>query len=290
MNVLVCIKPAPPGSAIDYAKDSGRPCVRDSLRLSNGDAAALQFALELRASHGGAVTVVSAGGERVETWLRHCLDQGADRALRIDHAPADATPDTARAARLVAAMAGIERMDLVLCASRSADIGSGYFPYALAEAAGLRVLSRVVEVHVEAREVTVVRRLERGWRERYRLRLPLLLAVEEDLRAPRHVALFSASHRHAMRRAIEVVQPAPAIESSTTALVAVALELPQPRRRPRAQQRSATSARDRLRRKPLNAVAPQAPAQPGGDADALAAQLIVMIRKWLDTVADEPSA
>lgn len=290
MNILVCIKPVVPAGAVEYAKDTGRPCLREGLRLSNGDAAALEFALDLRAAHGGAVTVVSVGSVAVERCLRHCLDQGADRALRIELPPTDAAPDTARAARLVAAMAGIERMDLVLCASRSADLGSGYFPYALAEASGLRVLSRVIEVFVAADGVTAVRKLERGWRERYRLRLPLLLAVEEELRAPRHVALFGESHRRAMCRSVEVLQPAAAVEPSTTALEGAALELPQPRRRPRAQQRPANSARDRLRRKPLQAVASKPAAEPGGDVDALAAQLLASIRTWLAPVTDEPAA
>lgn len=291
MNILVCIKPAVPGTAIRYAKDSGQPYALETLRMASADAAALQFALELRAAHGGRVSVVSVGGERADEWLQHCLDHGADRALRIDELAVAERQDTARAARLIAPLVREEDVDLVLCASRSADMGSGFFPYALAAAAGFPVVTRVVEVGVDAGELTAVRKLERGWRERYRLPLPLVLAVEETLRAPRHVAMFSHDHRRGMHRTVEVLHSAAvaAVDASTTGLMAAALRLPQPRRRPAARQRAVTSARDRLRRKPAGAPALAPAAQTGGDADAIAAQLIAKIRSWLVRVTDESS-
>ena len=291
MNILVCIKPAVPGTAIRYAKDSGQPYALETLRMASADAAALQCALEMRAAHGGRVSVVCVGGERASEWLQHGLDHGADRALRIDGLAVAGRQDTARAARLIAQIVREERVDLVLCASRSADMGSGFFPYALAAAAGLRVVTRVVDVSVDADGLTAVRKLERGWRERHRLPLPVVLAVEEALRAPRHVAMFSQDHRRGMRRTVEVLRSAAvaAPDASTTNLVAVPLRLPQPRRRPPARQRAATSARDRLRRKPASATAPAPAAPTSGDADAIAAQLIARIRSWLTRVTDESS-
>lgn len=288
MNILVCLKPATPASAIRYATDSGLPYAPDTLRLAETEAAALQFALDLRATHGSVVTVVSAGSARVDPWLQHGLDHGADRALRIDDAASGGLQDTARTARLIAASLREETFDLVLCASRSADSGSGYFPYALAAAADLRVVTRVIDIVVDAGEVIAQRKLERGWRERHRLPLPLLLAVEEDLCAPRHLALFSARHREGMRRVVELRQPDSSVASGDFA--SPALSLPQARRRPPPTQRAATSARDRLRRKPAATATATAPPVPAGDTATLAADLLAKIRRWLDRGTDESSA
>ena len=88
MNIVVCIK-----QVIDVTfpfaldPDTIEPLAADIFyKINPADACAVEAALRLREGHGGSVTVIGCGPERVETALKACLAMGADKAVRIDAA------------------------------------------------------------------------------------------------------------------------------------------------------------------------------------------------------------
>lgn len=267
------------------------------VHVGETDDVALQAALDLRNRQGGTVTVASVGDERADACLQRCLERGADRALRIEYAPAGGETDTTVAAWLLAEIVRSERAELVFCASRSGDLGSGFFPYALASAAAYALVTGVIEFELAGASLTAVRKLERGWRERYRLELPVVIAVEDELVRPRHVAVLGRSHRQALSLSVEC-RSAPALNvdgKRSSALLETDLTLPQPRRRPVARNKPRGSSRDRLRRKRSAATAEggegsKQAVRLDGEPEDIAKQLVASIRGWLEKVNDESTS
>jgi len=293
VNIFVCIKPQVRAREVVYAADTGQPLRPVSVQVGESDDVALQAALDLRSRQGGTVTVVSAADEKADPCLKSCLERGADRALRIEYSVADGESDTGTAARVVADAIRSERAEVIFCASRSGDLGSGFFPYAVSRAASCGLVTRVIELDLTGNRVSAVRKLERGWRERYEIELPAVIAIEDELARPRHVAVLGRSHRQAIDLPVEcraAAQPDTGAESRY-ALREVGLTVPQPRRRPVARAKPRGSARDRLRRK--------RPAAAGdnkmqavrleGDPEDIGRQLVSAIRGWLETAPDESS-
>jgi len=293
VNIFVCIKPQVRAREVVYAADTGQPLRPVSVQVGESDDVALQAALDLRSRQGGTVTVVSAADEQADPCLKRCLERGADRALRIEYSVADGESDTGTAARVVADAIRSERAEVIFCASRSGDLGSGFFPYAVSRAASCGLVTRVIELDMTGNRVSAVRKLERGWRERYEIELPAVIAIEDELARPRHVAVLGRSHRQAIDLPVEcraAAQPDTGAESRY-ALREVGLTVPQPRRRPVARAKPRGSARDRLRRK--------RPAAAGdnkmqavrleGDPEDIGRQLVSAIRGWLETTPDESS-
>jgi electron transfer flavoprotein alpha/beta subunit len=294
VNIFVCIKPQIRGREVAYAADTGQPLRPATVQMGETDDVALQAALDLSSQKGGAVTVISAADERADALLKHCLERGAARALRVAYSPVRGESDTGAAARMVAGVVGPERADLIFCASRSGDLGSGFFPYAIASEISGGLVTRVIELDLTGEGITAVRKLERGWRERYELELPAVIAVEDELARPRHVPVLGRSHRQAMDLPVEC-RAAAVVEADgerSTALLEVALTVPQPRRRPVARAKPRGTARDRLRRKRPTASGDDktGPVRLDGDPEAIGRQLLTAIRGWLEKSKDEPSS
>ncbi|MQA94366.1 MAG: putative mycofactocin-associated electron transfer flavoprotein [Streptosporangiales bacterium] len=142
--------------------------------------------------------------------LRDALAMGTTRAIRAEVAPG--TPGTAASVRrsAEALAAALTTCDIVLCGDYSDDGGTGAVP-ALLAAAGDRAqaLGLVkVEPDTDPGVVRAERRLDRGRRERLRVRSPMVLSVEGTAARPRRAALPALLH--AREATIEVVPAAPA--------------------------------------------------------------------------------
>ncbi|MGO8877509.1 MAG: mycofactocin-associated electron transfer flavoprotein beta subunit [Acidimicrobiales bacterium] len=172
---------------------------------SPSDEAALEWALRIAEATGGHVVVMSAGGPRCDEMLRAAVAAGADRAVRLQlsaTAPSAVVAATLAAgvrsvvaapAHLPAGVAGgsdaaeavLPAGVVVCCGDASADRGSGSVPAFLAgELAAAQALGLVAVVVPPPSQspagvvLEVERRLERGRRERLRLRAPCVVSVE----------------------------------------------------------------------------------------------------------------
>jgi electron transfer flavoprotein beta subunit len=162
--------------------------------VSPADQAALEWALRCAERWGGQVVAVSAGPAEADAILRDALAVGAARAVRIDQAPFATSPVVAG----VLATA-LEPCDLVWCGDVSTDRGSGSVPAFLAGRLGVGQALGVIEVvlHDEPGRAGVVRRLDRGRRERLTVTGPAVVSVEGAAarlrRAPLAAAIASRS-------------------------------------------------------------------------------------------------
>ncbi len=148
--------------------------------LSASDAAALEHALRLAEAWGARVLALSAGGLECEAGLREAAAVGAETrrvALRSTYLDDLVTDEQDLARSLVAALGG-ERPDLVLCADRSADRGTGALPAFIAHELGVVQAPGLVSLELQGGDLIAERRLDYGRRERLRVPLPAVCSVE----------------------------------------------------------------------------------------------------------------
>jgi electron transfer flavoprotein beta subunit len=145
-----------------------------SAGASDADQAALEWALRTGEAWGHAVVAVTAGPELADAVLRDALAAGASEAIRVD-LPAGA-PSEAVAAGLAPHLSGC---DIVWCGDASLDRGSGSVPAYLAAHLGAAQALGLVQIDVgPAGELTALRRLDGGRRERLRVTAPSVCSVE----------------------------------------------------------------------------------------------------------------
>lgn len=232
LKIAVCIKQVPDPLSVEIDPLNGAISTgRLAYIINPPDLESVELALRWRDKFGGEVHVVSAGPERVGKALRDCLALGVDSVTRIEPArTVESSPS--RTARDLAEVIKPLGIDLVLCGTRSADNSSGQVPGRLAERLGLAQVTSVVAASLDIEgengpTIEVERKLERGKRERLRVALPALLALEPGIAEPRYAAL--PAYMAAQQAVIPAVRPAsPAKSKAAVRLVATRPPRPRP--------------------------------------------------------------
>jgi electron transfer flavoprotein beta subunit len=167
---------------------SGGAAVRDTglRRLVNpDDLSALEIAAALADARDAAVTAVAVGDERLDDALRLALSMGATRAVRVwDHAMEDG--DAVAEARVLRRVLEITRPALFLTGSRLLDRGDDPAPLLACASAGLAAASAALSLRLEPNRAEVVRRSEKGSRERVALPLPCAVLFDAAAAEPRY--------------------------------------------------------------------------------------------------------
>jgi electron transfer flavoprotein beta subunit len=192
--------------------------------MSAADAAALEWALRAGEAWGQPVLAVTAGPAAADAVLREALAAGAARAIRVDlagHADSDVVAG-ALAVELLGA-----GVTAVWCGDHSLDRGSGSVPAYLAAELGVAQALGLVEIELADYEVTALRRLDGGRRERLRVPGSSVLSVEGAAARLRRASLPAAM---AARTAPMDVRPGPG--SGLTADPILRPFRPRPRVRP----------------------------------------------------------
>jgi electron transfer flavoprotein beta subunit len=191
MKIIVAIKQVPERDAQVRINAAGKWIEEADLQyaLNESDAYALEEALQLKEKHGGEVTVVSAGPERVGQTIREALAKGADRAIYV--ASDDlGSRDALGVARLLAAAIQPENPDLILTGLQSEDLGLGQTGVILAEVLGLPHASLILHVEKTETGLTVKRELEEGWFQTIELPTPAVLTIQSGGNKLRYATLM----------------------------------------------------------------------------------------------------
>ena len=137
---------------------------------------------------GGEVVVVSIGPERVTQSLRTALGMGADRAVHVKDAEADAS-DALGAAKILAAVAKAESPDVIFTGLMSDDGNFAAVGPMVAELLGVPSTTSVMKVQQTNGSITAERELEGGALEVVELQRPCLLAVQTGINQVRYASL-----------------------------------------------------------------------------------------------------
>lgn len=213
MKIIVCVKQVPDTSVPVDIEQDGKNIVEDGLvyMVNPEDLCALEAAVRLKETAGGEVTVVTLGPPRAEEALRSCLAMGADRAVFLRD-EAFAGGDSFATATVLAQAIGKMKYDLILTGSQTIGGGNGQAPAMVAELLGLPFVSGVTSLELAAgagagaadREITLLRKLERGDREIIQCSLPAVVGVAEGINSPRYASLPAVIE--ALRREIAIVK------------------------------------------------------------------------------------
>ncbi len=212
MNILVCVKQVANPELQYRIRDDALDIVRDNLtfQVNGPDEYALEEAVRLKEAHGGKITAIAAGPERVTEVLRQAMAKGADEAVRLDM-PDGREFDPAYTGRALAQAIQEMEFDLVLRGVQSDDYAHGATGPILASHLGIPHASVVTKVEVEGERVRVSRELEGGLEEQVILPLPALLTIQFGINEPRFASV--AAILRATRQTIQEVTFTPLEEA-----------------------------------------------------------------------------
>lgn len=163
MNVVVLLKQTPDTESVIRISGDGKSIVTDDLKwiINPYDEFAVEAALRLKEKHGGSVTILSWGPQRVVESIRTALAMGADSGVLIDD-PALEGSDSLGVARALAAAAKELNPDIVVCGSRAVDYDLAQRGVMVAEFLGWPHLALAVTLSSDGGSVAVDRPIEGG--------------------------------------------------------------------------------------------------------------------------------
>lgn len=203
MNIVVCIKQVPDVPTIRI--DSKRmTIIREGVEsiINPLDTIALEAAMELRGEE-GSITVLSMGPPQSKEALLEALAFGADRAVLLTD-KAFAGADTLATSHVLAkAVSHMEQFpDLILCGQHTIDSDTGHVGPQIAEELHLPQVCGVKEIHPE-KDFLSLKRLNDGFLDTLRVRMPVLLTVSKDLCASRHIPMGDLERAFTDRQVIQ---------------------------------------------------------------------------------------
>lgn len=195
MRIVVCVKQVPAGTAVKIDPETKR-LVREGVEavMNPFDLPALETALRLRdtigaaGAVGGEVIALTMGPPKAEGVLREALALGADRAVLLSDRRFGGSDTWATSYVLSRALQTLGDVDLVLCGKQAIDgdtaqVGPGIAAHcAWAQATEVDAIETPV---IPDGTITARRRSGPGHTDRFRLRLPAVLAVTQDIHESR---------------------------------------------------------------------------------------------------------
>lgn len=185
MHIVVCIKQVP-----DSAQIRVHPVTNTIMRqgvpaiVNPYDLFALEEALRLKDQFGGRVTVLCMGPPQAEDSLRKCISFGATDAILVTDrafAGADTLATSFALASAIRKISEEQAVDLVFTGKQTIDGDTAQVGPGVAKRLGMNLLtyvSKINEVDLDGRSITVERRAEGGV-QRLKTTLPSLITMLE---------------------------------------------------------------------------------------------------------------
>jgi len=187
MHIIVFVKQVPDTTDVKLDPKTGN-LIREGLDsiINPDDRHALEAALDLKAVHNAAVTVISMGPPQAIDALSEALGMGADRGILLSDRAFAGADTWATSFTLGKAVETVGDYDLILCGRQAIDGDTAQVGPQVADTLDLPQVSYVFDIETIATDRLVVkRRLEDGY-ERVECRLPALLTVIGQLNTPRY--------------------------------------------------------------------------------------------------------
>jgi electron transfer flavoprotein beta subunit len=190
MHTIVCVKQVldpeiPPAKfkidpeAKEVIPPPGVPPV-----ISVFDERAVEAACRLKDKHGGKITVISMGPEKVSDVVKHAISMGADEGFVLQDEAFESLDSFGTAYVLGKAIQKIGGYDLVLCGRYSADWGAGQVGSILAEILGIPVVTLACDIEAVDEKLRVKRMVKDGY-EVLEAPMPSLVTVSSEIGLPR---------------------------------------------------------------------------------------------------------
>lgn len=188
MNIAVCIKQVPDTETRIKLSDDKTFVVEDDINfiLNPYDEFAVEEALKITEEHGGEVTVISLGPDRITSAIRSALAMGAQRAI---HIKADRHPDDPLVVGDALSKVLKEgNYDLILLGKQAIDDDHSQMASILASKLDMPAVTVVVKLEVQADRIRAEREID-GAHEIVECGLPAIVGAQRGLNEPRYASL-----------------------------------------------------------------------------------------------------
>ncbi len=188
MNIAVCVKQTPDTETRVKLTDDQKAVNESDINfiLNPYDEFAVEEALQLREKHGGEVTIISLGPDRVKSAIRSALAMGADKAIHLTAESNPTDPNVVAAALADELKQG--NYDLILLGKQAIDDDHAQVPSLLGEKLGLPAVTVVVKLEMDGDQVTAEREVD-GAHEIITCTLPAVIGAQRGLNEPRYASL-----------------------------------------------------------------------------------------------------
>lgn len=188
MNIAVCIKQVPDTETRIKLSGDKKTVMEDDINfiLNPYDEFAVEEALKITEAHGGEVTVISLGPDRITSAIRSALAMGAHHATRIK---ADKHPDDPLVvADALARVLKEGNYDLILLGKQAIDDDHSQVASILSTLMDLPAVTVVVKLDVEESGIRAEREID-GAHEIVECSLPAIVSAQRGLNEPRYASL-----------------------------------------------------------------------------------------------------
>lgn len=186
MNMIVCIKQVPASNKVEVDPVTGvlkRGGVES--KMNPYDLYALETALRLKESEGGAVSVISMGPPQAEQVIREAYAMGADSGTLLSDRRFGGADVLATSYTLAQGIKKAGQFDLILCGKQTTDGDTAQVGPEISEWLDIPCVSNVRRiVRVEADGIVVEMETADDI-EVSKVQFPCLLSVEKDICQPR---------------------------------------------------------------------------------------------------------
>lgn len=191
MKIGVCVKVVPDTDTRVKIAGGGAGIDESGIKwiVSPYDAFAVEEAVQTKEKHGGEVVLLSVGPADWQTPMRASgLAVGADRGLIVDDAATKGT-DALGIARVLAAAARADGVELLFTGKQAIDDDNVQVPAMVAELLGWPHVSFVSEFSTDGQTFTATRNIGGGTLEVLSGSLPVVITAERGLNTPRYAKL-----------------------------------------------------------------------------------------------------
>jgi electron transfer flavoprotein beta subunit len=188
VNIAVCIKQVPDTETKIKISGDKKSIEEGEINfiLNPYDEFAVEEALKLKEAHGGDVTVISLGPDRVTAAIRSALAMGANKAIHLKtiHIPHDPLITASALAQVLKE----GQYDLILLGKQAIDDDHQQIGPILAEKLGIPAVNVVTALEVSDNKIKADRQIEGGV-EKVSCALPAIITAQRGLNEPRYASL-----------------------------------------------------------------------------------------------------
>ncbi len=188
MNIAVCIKQVPDTETKIKIREDKKWIEEGEINfiLNPYDEFAVEEGLKMKETHGGEVTIVSLGPDRITAAIRSALAMGADKAI---HIKADKLPhDPMATATALTEVLREGNYDLIFLGKQAIDDDNQQIGPILSEKLGIPAANVVTKLEINGNKILADRQIEGGF-EKFQCDLPAIVTTQRGLNEPRYASL-----------------------------------------------------------------------------------------------------
>lgn len=225
MEITVLLKQVPATESLIRIAEGGVSITSDDIKwvINPYDEFAVEEALRIKEAHGGSVTILSYGPEKVIESIRTALAMGADQGILIlDEAPGGY--DGLKTARILSAALKEISFDLIIAGQRAVDDDNFQVGPATAELLKIPHISMVIQQEIIDSGIRCRKTID-GGTVILEAPLPALITTQRGLNEPRYASLpgiMKAKKKPIDKKSIaDIGLDTESIEKSLTKIIAM---------------------------------------------------------------------